>query len=96
METPDTLQEAIIWPSDFEHCRKFMMELRWPDGKVKCPQCGSDHVFYIPRERVWKYYGKHSLAKLSLKTGTSFEDSPVPLEKWLSRARNDSSFIPPS
>jgi len=83
METPDTLQEAIIWFADVEHCRQFMMELRWPDGKVKCPQCGSEHVFYIPKERVWKCYGKHPLAKFSLKTGTIFEDSPVPLEKWL-------------
>jgi transposase-like protein len=83
METPDTLQQAIIWFADFEHCRQFMMDLRWPDGKVKCPRCGSDHVFYIQKERVWKCYGKHDHAKFSLKTGTIFEDSPIALEKWL-------------
>jgi hypothetical protein len=33
---------------------------------------------------VWKCYGKHSLAKFSLKVGTVFEDSPIPLQKWLS------------
>lgn len=83
METPDTLQEAIIWFSEFENCRQFMVELRWQDGVVKCPQCASDHVFYIPKERVWKCYGGHKRAKFSLKTGTIFEDSPIPLEKWL-------------
>lgn len=83
METPDTLQEAIIWFSEFENCRQFMVELRWQDDVVKCPQCGSDHVFYIPKERVWKCYGGHKRAKFSLKTGTIFEDSPIPLEKWL-------------
>src|ERR1700676_4171843 len=86
METPDSLQEAIIWFREFENCRKFMMHLRWPDGKVLCPRCGSDHVFYVEKERVWKCYGKHDHAKFSLKTGTIFEDSPIALEKWLPAA----------
>jgi transposase-like protein len=77
METPDSLQQAIIWFAEFEHCKQFMMELRWPDGKVECPRCGSEHVFYI---------GKHDHAKFSLKTGTIFEDSPLALEKWLPAA----------
>ncbi len=67
----------------FEHCRQFMVELRWPDGNVKCPRCGSDHIFYIHKERVWKCYGKHDHGNFSLKTGTIFEDSPIALEKWL-------------
>jgi len=86
MEAPDTLRDAIIWFADFEHCRDFMMELRWPDGIVKCPRCGSEKVFYIQKERVWKCYGKHDHAKFSLKTGTIFEDSPIALEKWLPAA----------
>jgi transposase-like protein len=83
METPDTLQEAIIWFSEFENCKTFMVELRWPDGVVKCPRCDSEKVFWIAKERVWKCYGKHDHAKFSLKTGTIYEDSPLPLEKWL-------------
>jgi transposase-like protein len=83
METPDTLREAIIWFDDFEHCRQFMLELRWPDGNVKCPRCGSDRIFWIAKERVWKCYGKHDHVKFSLKTGTIFEDSPIGLDKWL-------------
>ena len=86
METPDTLRDAIIWFADFDHCRQYMMLLRWPDGKVKCPRCGSEHLFYISKERVWKCYGKHDHAKFSLKTGTIFEDSPIALEKWLPAA----------
>src|SRR5438876_1277500 len=86
MESPDTLRDAILWFADFEHCRQFMIELRWPDGAVKCPRCGSDKVFYIPKERVWKCYGKHDHAKFSLKTGTIFEDSPIALGKWLPAA----------
>src|SRR5437660_1736595 len=83
METPSDLRNAIVYFNDVEHCREFMVELRWPDGKVKCPRCGSEHVLWIAKERVWKCYGKHDHAKFSLKTGTIFEDSPIALEKWL-------------
>jgi transposase-like protein len=86
MESPATLQDAIIWFGDFEHCRQFMTELRWPDGVVKCPHCGSDNVTWLAKARVWKCYAKHERPTFTLKTGTIFEDSPVPLEKWLSAA----------
>src|SRR5260370_4129190 len=86
MDSADTLQQAIIWCSDFEHCRQFMVDLRWPDGVVKCPRCHSERVFWIAKERVWKCYGKHDHAKFSLKTGTVLEDSPIGLEKWLPAA----------
>ena len=79
---PKTLQEAILYFADFENCKKFMMELRWPDGIVRCPQCGSDTVSYLAKARVWKCYTGHPCAKFSLKTGTIFEDSPLPLDKW--------------
>jgi transposase-like protein len=78
-----TLRDAILYFADFEHCRQFMVELRWPDGKVKCPQCGSDKTCYLAKNRVWKCYATHPKPRFTLKTGTIFEDSPIPLEKWL-------------
>ena len=86
METPDTLRDAVIWFADFEHCRQFMMELRWPDGKVRCPQCGAEKLTWLAKQRVWKCYAGHAKPTFSLKTGTIFEDSPIPLEKWLTAA----------
>jgi transposase-like protein len=83
MESIKTLQEAILHFSEFENCKKLMMELRWPDGVVKCPHCGSEKVTYLAKNRVWKCYASHSMPKFSLKTGTVFEDSPLGLEKWL-------------
>jgi transposase-like protein len=80
---PRTLLEAVKYFADFEHCRAFMMDLRWPDGKVACPSCGSEHVAWLANARVWKCYGKHLKPKFSLKTGTIFEDSPLGLDKWL-------------
>jgi len=59
-----------------------MTGMRWPDGKVRCPHCDSDHVTYLAKSRTWKCYGKHPKAKFSLKVGTIFEDSPLGLDKW--------------
>ena len=78
-----TLRDTIIYFSDFENCKKFMMDFRWWDGTVKCPTCGSMKVTWLEKRRVWKCYEKHVSPTFSLKTGTIFEDSPIPLEKWL-------------
>jgi transposase-like protein len=86
METPNTLRDAVIWFSKFEHCREFMVQLRWADGVVKCPRCESRKVTYLAKQRVWKCYAKHESPTFSLKTGTIFEDSPIALEKWLTAA----------
>src|ERR1017187_656863 len=86
METPKTLQEAVLHFADFENCKAFMSGLRWPDGVVKCPNCGSDHVVWLANARLWKCYGNHERPKFSLKTGTIFEDSPLGLDKWLAAA----------
>lgn len=80
---PKTLQQAIAYFSEYENCHRFMVELRWPDGKVTCPRCGSDDVAWLPNAKVFKCYQKHERQKFSLKVGTIFEDSAIPLEKWL-------------
>jgi len=78
-----TLKDAIIYFADFENCKTVMMKLRWPNGVLKCPHCGSDKVTYLAKNRVWKCYTGHVKPKFSLKTGTIFEDSPLGLDKWL-------------
>lgn len=83
MEAPKTLQQAIQFFSDFENCRQFMISVRWEDGIVRCPACNSDKVTYLAKAKVYRCYGNHPRQKFSLKVGTIFEDSPLPLEKWL-------------
>jgi transposase-like protein len=83
MDAPKTLQQAINHFTTYDNCKAFMVALRWPDGKVQCPQCGSEHVAYLENARLWKCYTKHERSKFSLKTGTIFEDSPLGLDKWL-------------
>src|SRR6202790_3994693 len=82
-KAPKTLQEAIIYFANFEQCKAFMVELRWPNGVVKCPRCGSEKVTWLAKARVWKCYAKHESPTFTLKTGTIFEDSAVALGKWL-------------
>lgn len=83
MKEPRTLQEAIQYFADFDNCQKFIIELRWPDGKVRCPYCGSEHVTYLANARLWKCYENHAKQKFSLKVGTIMEDSALPIDKWL-------------
>jgi hypothetical protein len=51
---PTTLQEAIIYFANADNCHAFMVSLRWPDGKVSCPRCGSARVSYLAPTRLWK------------------------------------------
>ena len=83
MNPANTPQQAILHFANFDNCKQFMVELRWPDGVVKCPRCGSERVTWLNKARVWKCYEKHMSPTFTLKTGTIFEDSPIPLEKWL-------------
>ena len=46
-EFPQTLQEAIKYFGNAEHAFNFLKGIRWPDGVVKCPRCGSTEVFFF-------------------------------------------------
>ena len=54
MKAQMTLIEAVEYFKVHENCHRFMVALRWPDGIVKCPNCGSDHVKYLEKAGVWK------------------------------------------
>ena len=77
---PTTLVEAIRYFEDRDHAVEFVARLRWPKGPV-CPSCeGKDHS-YLTTRRLWKCKAcKH---QFSVKVGTIFEDSAIPLDKWL-------------
>jgi transposase-like protein len=79
---PKTLQQAIIHFADPDNCLKFMVARRWPNG-VECPTCGSDEVRFISTRRMWECKSQHSRKQFSVKIGTIFEDSALPLDKWL-------------
>jgi transposase-like protein len=80
---PRTLLEAVRFYQDAENCRQTMIAVRWLDGVVRCPTCGSGKVTYLASANLYKCYGRHARQKFSLKVGTVFEDSPIGLDKWL-------------
>jgi hypothetical protein len=82
-EMPATLLEAITYFSDPMVCHDFMVNLRWPDGVVECPTCGSRNVGFLPSRNLFQCRIKHPKRQFSIKVGTIFEDSPIGLEKWL-------------
>src|SRR5882762_1866452 len=79
---PKTLQEAIKHFADPGNCVTFVVARRWPNG-VECPTCGSNEVRFISTRLLWECKTKHSKRQFSVKVGTIFEDSALPLDKWL-------------
>ncbi len=77
---PKTLQEAIRYFSDELVCIQFVAKMRW--GKaVTCPRCKGRNATFMASRSLWNCKGCRK--QFSVKVGTIFEDSAVPLNKWL-------------
>jgi hypothetical protein len=77
-----TLVEAVRYFSDLDVAHQFFADLRWPDGQVCCPNCGSVNVKFLAKYRRWECYEKHPRRQFTVKVGTIMEDSPIGLDKW--------------
>lgn len=80
MDKPRTLQQAVRYFADEQVCVDTVASLRWPKGPV-CPACEHTEHYYLKTQKRWKC--KACGKQFSVKLGTIFEDSPLPLEKWL-------------
>jgi transposase-like protein len=80
---PKTLKECISYFADADRAMDFLKWMRWPDGVVKCPTCGSREVSYLSTRRLWKCKQSHEKQQFSVKVGTVMEDSPIKLDDWL-------------
>lgn len=83
MTEPKSLQEAIVYFSNPDNCIDYLAIRRWPDGKVVCPTCGCETVKFSEKRRTWTCAKHHAKREFSIKIGTVMEDSPIPLDKWL-------------
>ena len=79
-DTHKTLIEAVRYFDDPEICDEYMRQIKWPDGKVACPQCGSDKIGEIKTRRLLRC--RNCRRQLSAKVGTIFESSPIGINKW--------------
>ncbi len=77
---PTTLLDAVRYFADPDICLRFVAEMRWPEGAT-CPYCETRDPMFIRTRRIWKC--RSCRKTFSAKRGTIFEDSPIPLDKWL-------------
>jgi transposase-like protein len=84
MKEPESLQQAILYFADMNNCIAYLSARRWPDGKVICPNCGSESVSaFNAKRKTWKCAAHHPKREFSVKVGTLLEESPIGLDKWL-------------
>jgi len=83
MHTPELLSDPVF--HDEEAARLYVQECRWPQG-VYCPFCGSlDDVRPLGGESMgpgW-FYCPSCQDKFTVRMGSIFERSHLPLHKWL-------------
>jgi transposase-like protein len=79
METyPKNLEELELNFSTEEACRKYLFELRWPDG-FRCPVCGGADVWALSNGL---FKCRNCCRKTSVIAGTVFEGTRKPLVTW--------------
>lgn len=65
---------------DEQTCRDYLAELRW-NGRTICPHCGSINSSYQYRDgKLFKC--RACQKQFTVRVGTVFEDSHLPLQKW--------------
>ncbi len=73
------LLEMLQKFSTDEKCREILTKLRWPEG-VTCPRCKERNVCYLESRKQFECGSCGH--QFSVTTGTIFNDTHLPLEKW--------------
>ncbi|HET7443815.1 MAG TPA: IS1595 family transposase [Solirubrobacterales bacterium] len=77
MNLPDLIEQF----RSEEKCREYLEDLRWPDG-VRCPRCGCGSTSWIAKREQHECNEPTCRYQFSVKAGTVFHDSHLPLWKW--------------
>ncbi|MBS1840675.1 MAG: IS1595 family transposase [Acidobacteria bacterium] len=78
---PKTLQAAMAYFSDAQRTFDYAVKFRWPSGEITCPRCEGDKHSFISTRRIW--FCKSCKKQFTVKVGTIFEDSAIPMDKWM-------------
>lgn len=88
-ETTGTLANLTAFIADEDTARQLLESLRWPNGAA-CPHCGGDNPYKLTPKATSKKPGRKGLYKcracrkqFTVRVGTIFEDSHIPISKWL-------------
>jgi transposase-like protein len=74
------LMEAMQYFSDPMVCLETVARAKWPNGP-ECPKCQGKKLSFLKTRLMWTCLACRK--QFSVKVGTIFEDSAVPLNKWL-------------
>lgn len=75
----DSLFDLMKAFPDEVACVEHLKSIRWADGSF-CPHCGGTRVYSFSDKTTFKCADCRS--RFSIKVGTIFEDSKLPLRKW--------------
>ena len=68
---------------DQERCIDRLEAIRWPSDAATCPHCGSGHVARkADGRRVGRWNCHACKSSFNVLSGTIFEKTKVPLQKW--------------
>src|SRR5712671_5519056 len=75
----DTLEELTAAFPDEQTCIRHFRAIRWANGPF-CPYCGGTKIYYFADDKTHKC--GECRQRFSIKVGTIFEDTKLPLKKW--------------
>ncbi len=75
----DSLFDLMDAFPDEQSCVDHLRSIRWKDGEF-CPHCGGFRVYTFSDRKTFKC--GDCRARFSIKVGTIFEDTKLPLRKW--------------
>lgn len=77
-EYPKTMLEFEQRFATEEACQEYLYQIRWPQGFI-CPRCGHQEFW---SSKIDRYRCRHCEYRVSIKVGTIFQDSRIPLRIW--------------
>jgi len=75
----DSLYDLFEAFPDEQACVDHLRSIRWRDGEF-CPRCNCNRIYHFSDRRTFKC--GHCRVRFSIKVGTIFEDTKLPLRKW--------------
>jgi transposase-like protein len=73
------LIQVTTYFADKDVCNQYLEKLRWDDGNIRCPHCSSTKRVYRMKHN---YKCGECRKQFSVRKGSIFENSPIPLQKW--------------
>ena len=77
----DSLYSLFEAFPDEQSCIDHLRSIRWRDGEF-CPHCGGTRIYHFSDRKTFKCGEPDCRQRFSIKVGTIFEDTKLPLRKW--------------